>query len=52
MGTDDFAAFQDYLRSENYRELQKSLDRVREIRGIGMVQNLVFQGPFDLNTIR
>lgn len=52
VGTDDFAAFQDYLRSENYIELQKSLNRVREIRGIGMVQNLVFQGPFDLNTLR
>ena len=52
VGTDDFAAFQDYLRSENYTELQKSLNRVREIRGIGMAQNLVFQGPFDLNTLR
>ena len=52
VATDDFAAFQNYLRSENYLDMSKDLKRVRQIRAIGMVENIVFQGPFDLNSLR
>ena len=49
---EDFASFQSYLSSEHYQDMRKDLDRVRQIRAIGMVENIVFQGPFDLNTLR
>ena len=52
IGTDDFAAFQSYLRSENFLDMSRDLDRVRKIQAVGMVENIIFQGPFDLNTLR
>ena len=52
VATEDFATFQEYLRSENYLTMRKDLDRIRKIQGIGMVENIVFQGPFDINTLR
>ena len=39
VATDDFATFQNYLRSENYLDMSKDLKRVRQIRAIGMVEN-------------
>ena len=52
VATDDFSTFQKYLSSENYLEMKKDLDRIRKIQGIGMVENIVFQGPFDINSTK
>lgn len=52
IGTEDFATFQSYLRSENFLDMSRDLDRVRKIQAVGMVENIIFQGPFDLNTLR
>lgn len=52
VATEDFETFQDYLRSANFAALRKDLDRVRQIRAISMVENIVFQGPFNINTTR